>query len=72
MMNLASREPNERPVLARRDSEKMDVGRDIQLVEGSGRVLVGELGREVKVVKESGRRFSNGLLIDGEKVWAVE
>ncbi|KAL8826611.1 MAG: hypothetical protein Q9191_003692 [Dirinaria sp. TL-2023a] len=72
MMNLACREYDERPVLARRDSDRLLVRRDIQLVEGSGRVLVGELGKEVKVVKESGRRFSNGLVIDGEKVWAIE
>ena len=71
-MNLACREHDVRPVLVRRDSDKIVVRPDIQLVEGSGRVLVGELGREVKVVKESGRRFSNGLMIDGEKVWATE
>ena len=42
---------------------------NIHLVEDSGRVIVGDLHREVRVIKSSGRRFSNGLVLDGEKVW---
>lgn len=72
MASLATQEHGERPVFVRRDSDKLEVRRDIQLVEGSGRVLVGELGKEIKVMKDSGRRFSNGLVIDGEKIWTTE
>ena len=42
---------------------------NIHLVEDSGRVIVGDLHREVRVIKSSGRRFSNGLVLDGKKVW---
>ena len=42
---------------------------NIHLVKDSGRVIVGDLHREVRVIKSSGRRFSNGLVLDGKKVW---
>ena len=70
MTNLAWRDHVSQPTMIRTNSGRVFTGTDIRLVEDSGRVIVGDLHREVRVIKSSGRRFSNGLLVNGEKVWA--
>ena len=60
MANLACRDHESQP-LARSRNGKVVKQADIHMVEDSGRVLVGDLQKEVWIVKSSGRQPSNGL-----------
>jgi len=67
MTDLACREHDDRPSTAGTAVGRGLTGADIHLVEGSGRVIAGDLNSEARVVKSSGSRFSSGLVIDGER-----
>lgn len=67
MTDLACREHDGQPSTARTTGGRCLTGADIHLVEGSGRVIAGDLKSEARVIKSSGSRFSSGLVVDGEK-----
>ncbi len=67
MTDLACREQDGQPSIARTAGGRGLSGADIHLVEGSGRVIAGDLKSEAGVMKSSGSRFSSGLVVDGKK-----
>lgn len=67
MTDLACREHDDQPSSARTAGGEGLSGADIHLVEGSGRIIAGDLNSEARVMKSSGNRFSSGLVVDGER-----
>ncbi len=67
MTDLACREHDDQPSTAETAGGRGLSGADIHLVEGSGRVIAGDLKSEARIMKSSGSRFSSGLVVDGER-----
>lgn len=66
MTDLACREQHPQAMFKQNPSGRV-AGHNIRVVRGSGRVLTGDLHDEAQTSNSSGSRFSDGLVIDGEK-----
>lgn len=67
MTDLACREHDDQPRTTETTGGRGLIGADIHLVDGSGRVIGGDLTSEARVMKSTGIRFSSGLVVDNDR-----